>query len=354
MKDPIILSAIEACEKLAQFDAILDARSGSEHALDHLPGALSTPVLDDDERARVGTLYKQQSGFEAKRIGAALVARNIAALLEGPLANKPRDWAPLVYCWRGGNRSGALATVLARVGWRVSLVDGGYKAFRQIVIRDLDTLPARLDFRVLAGRTGVGKSLLLKRLAERGAQILDLEALAHHRGSVLGREPGDGRQPGQKRFETLLWEHLRVLNPARPVFVESESRRIGTCHLPEALMKAIRSGPCRIIEADTAVRAALLLAEYRHFTEQPAILLEQLNRLTELHGHHEVDAWNKQVQAGYYEALVQSLLVQHYDPAYDRSMAKNFSRLSEAPTLALRGQDASSLGQLADELLSLD
>src|SRR6188474_3521832 len=185
------------------FDAIIDVRSPAEFAEDHVPGALSCPVLDNDERARVGTIYKQTSPYEAKKIGAALVARNIAGHLEAALADKPRGWKPLVYCWRGGQRSAAMAHVLREVGWDAMTLQGGYKAYRRYVVASLAQLPQRINFRVIHGVTGSGKSRLLRALADAGAQVLDLEDLAAHRGSVLGNLPGRP-QPSQKMFESLL------------------------------------------------------------------------------------------------------------------------------------------------------
>ena len=342
MKDPLVIPAQEAIAQLERFDAILDARSPTEFADDRLPGAASTPVLDDAQRALVGTIYRQRSPFEARRIGAALVSRNIAALLEERLADKPREWRPLVYCWRGGNRSGSLATVLARVGWRTAVLDGGYRAFRRQVLDDLGCWPEGLRLQVLAGRTGAGKTLLLQRLAATGMQVLDLEAIAEHRGSVLGLMP-EAVQPSQKQFETRLWQALRRFDPARPVLVESESRRVGRCHLPDALISAMREAPCVRLDAPAAVRAGLLLREYRHFTTDRALLFERLERLVPLHGHRQVDAWKAMADAGYWEAFVESLLDLHYDPAYDRSIGRNYRRIGEAATVSLDSADEAAL-----------
>src|SRR5690606_38679376 len=146
MTDPVVVGIDEVLASLDSYDAILDARSPSEYDEDRLPGAVSTPVLDDAQRARVGTIYKQQSSFAAKRIGAALVSRNIAGILETQLADRPREWRPLVYCWRGCIRSGSFATVMARVGWRTAVLDGGYRAFRWRVVADLAVLPETLRF----------------------------------------------------------------------------------------------------------------------------------------------------------------------------------------------------------------
>lgn len=351
MKDARPTPVTEAIAALGGYDAILDARSPGEFAQDHLPGAISTPVLSDEERVRVGTIYKQQGAFEAKRIGAAIVSRNIANILDGPLAGVGRNWRPLVYCWRGGNRSGALATVLARIGWQVSVLEGGYREFRRQVVAELAALPCDKRFVVVAGRTGSGKSLLLERLAARGAQVLDLEALARHRGSVLGRLP-DEPQPSQKRFETLLWQQLRGLDAARPVFVESESRKVGSCQVPEALILAMRASPCVVVEADDAVRTGLLLGQYRHFVEQPRELAERLDALVALHGRARVGEWKALAEAARWPEFVTALLHEHYDPAYDRSMRRNFARLAEAPRIVLHGADGAALDAAAEETIA--
>ncbi len=350
MKDARLIPIDEALAGLDGYDAILDARSPGEHAQDHLPGAISTPVLSNEERAFVGTIYKQRGAFEAKRIGAAIVSRNIAALLEGPLAGMGRQWRPLVYCWRGGNRSGALATVLARIGWQVSVLQGGYREFRRQVVADLASLPAQQRFVIVAGRTGSGKSLLLERLAARGAHVLDLERLACHRGSVLGRLP-ETPQPSQKRFETLLWQQLRGFDPGQPVFVESESRKVGNCQVPEALILAMRASPCVVVEADDAVRTRLLLDQYRHFVEQPAELGTRLDTLLPLHGRARLNDWKALAAEGRWPEFVTALLHEHYDPAYDRSMLRNFARLAEAPRIPLTGADEAALDAAAAALL---
>lgn len=239
----LTITADEALGRLDDFDAIVDARSPAEFAEDRLPGAVNWPTLDDGERQVVGTIYKQTSPFDARKLGAAMASRNIATHIERELADKARDWQPLVYCWRGGQRSGSLALVLGQIGFRVHLLAGGYRAFRKSVIAALETLPAALELRVICGTTGSGKSRLLAALAGAGAQVLDLEGLACHRGSVLGLAPGD-EQPGQKAFETRLWHALRGLDPARPVFVESESRQVGRLRVPDALLQRMRAGAC--------------------------------------------------------------------------------------------------------------
>jgi len=331
---------------LQSFDAILDVRSPAEFAEDRLPGARNLPVLDDAERARIGTLYKQVSPFEAKRVGAALVARNIARHVEHALAGMARGWRPLLYCWRGGKRSGALAHVLREIGWEAKTLEGGYKAYRRYVVEALERMPQRFRFRVVHGATGSGKSRLLAALADAGAQVLDLEGLAAHRGSVLGALP-DCPQPSQKLFESRLLAALGVLDPARPVFVEGESRRIGQVQLPGALIETMRAAACLRLEASLDTRVALLLDAYRHFFTDPVALEAQLDCLVDLHTRAKVEQWKALAAQGDWRTLVLRLLAEHYDPAYRRSATRNFPRLAEAESVTLAAADAESFAHLA-------
>jgi tRNA 2-selenouridine synthase len=334
---------------LSSFDTIVDVRSPAEFAEDHLPGAINLPVLDDAERERIGTLYKQVSPFEAKRVGAALVARNIARHVEGPLAAMTRGWRPLIYCWRGGKRSGAMAQVLREIGWDAKTLEGGYKAYRRHVVEVLERLPQRFRFRVVHGATGSGKSRLLAALAGAGAQVLDLEALAEHRGSVLGALP-ERPQPSQKMFESRLLASLGMLDPARPVFVEGESRRIGQVQLPGALIETMRAAACLRLDAALETRVALLLDEYRHFFADRAALEAQLDCLVDLHSRATVEEWKALAAQGEWRALVLRLLEEHYDPAYRRSATRNFPRLVDAEIVALPDADAESFAWLARRL----
>ncbi|MDA1118467.1 MAG: tRNA 2-selenouridine(34) synthase MnmH [Proteobacteria bacterium] len=334
---------------LTAFDAILDARSPAEFAEDHVPGALSLPVLDDAERAQVGTIYKQVGTFQARRLGAALVARNIARHLEDALADQPRGWRPLVYCWRGGKRSAALAHVLREVGWDAHTLEGGYRAYRRSVLEQLATLPRAMRFRVVHGATGSGKSRLLRALAGAGAQVLDLEDLAAHRGSVLGELPGRP-QPTQKMFESRLYAALAALDRARPVYVEGESRKIGQRQVPQTLIETMRTSECVLLEAGTASRVALLMEEYRHFFVDAAGLGAQLDCLLRMHGRERVESWKALAAEGAWEALVARLLEEHYDPAYRRSAQHNFPRLPQARVLQVAAGDEATFAAIAREL----
>ena len=314
------------------FDAVIDARTPSEYALDHIPGAVSAPVLDDGQRAEVGTLYKQVSPFEAKKLGAALIAQNVARHIEQQFRGKDKNWRPLVYCWRGGKRSGAIAHILREVGWEAKTLEGGYRAYRRWVVDELATLPAQLEFIVVHGPTGSGKSRFLGALAKAGAQVLDLEALAAHRGSVLGGRPNEP-QPSQKWFESQVLAELEKFDRAKPVFVEAESKKIGQIQVPEALMERMRASRCITLDTDTATRVTLLLEEYRHFLEDRDALNAQLDCLVALHGRERISEWKALAAAGKWREFVERLLVQHYDPAYKRSSTKNYPRLADAPSV---------------------
>ncbi|MCC7311250.1 MAG: tRNA 2-selenouridine(34) synthase MnmH [Sulfuritalea sp.] len=337
--------------QLAEFDAIIDARSPGEFAEDRLPGAISLPVLDDEQRARVGTLYKQVSAFEAKKLGAALVSKNIARHIEQHLLDKPKTWRPLVYCWRGGQRSGAFSHILREIGWDAQRLQGGYKAWRRHVIEQLDLLPPSFRFRVVSGATGSGKSRLLEAIAARGGQVLHLEELAAHKGSVLGSLP-DTPQPAQKGFESQLLAALTALDPARPVFVEAESRKIGRLQVPDALLAAIRGAPGLRIEAPLAARVDFLLHDYDYAVADPAWLVERLGHLRGLQSNETLARWQTLIAAGAFPVLVAELLTQHYDPLYQRSQAHNYDSFGAATRYTTEKLDAASLDRLAAEILS--
>ena len=337
--------------QLAEFDTLIDARAPGEFAEDHLPGAISLPVLNDEERARVGTLYKQVSVFEAKKLGAALVSKNIARHIEEHLLDKPKSWRPLVYCWRGGQRSGAFTHILREIGWDAHRIQGGYKSWRQHVIEQLLLLPPQFKFRVVSGATGSGKSRLLEALAAHGGQILHLEALAAHKGSVLGNLPGQP-QPAQKGFESQLLAALSALDPTRAVFVEAESRKIGRLQLPDALLEAIRGAPGLRIEAPLPARVEFLLRDYDYAVADPAWLIERLGHLKGLQSKETLEHWRALIAARDFPDLVAELLTLHYDPLYQRSQAHNYNSFEGAPRYGTERLDAAALDRLAADILA--
>ena len=336
---------------LAAFDEIIDVRTPAEFAEDHAPGAINCPVLDDAQRVEVGTLYKQVSPFAAKKIGAAYVAENVARHLRERFLDRPKSWRPLVMCWRGGERSGAMTHILRRVGWDAQQLVGGYKAYRRLVIEALEHLPRQFTFQIVCGATGSGKSRLLQALAARGAQVLDLEALACHKGSVLGVLP-DAEQPSQKMFETRLAAALAGLNPAVPVFVEAESRKIGRVQLPDALLEGLRTGPCIEIQAGFAARVDFLLGDYAYFLNAPDWLQQRLNVLRPLLGHATIERWHEYAQTQAWRELVAELLEQHYDPLYRRSQQNNFTGLAAPLRLTTNDLSPTGIDRLADQLLT--
>ena len=351
MKYPALVTAEACLIQLEQYDSIIDVRSESEYALDHIPGAINCPVLNNAQRIEVGTLYKQTSAFDAKKLGAALVAQNVAHHLEHHLRDHPRDWKPLIYCWRGGNRSGAMAHILAKIGWPVHQLDGGYKEYRRFITQQIDQQAQTLSFQVICGPTGSGKSRLLQTLAAQGAQVLDLEKLAAHRGSVLGNLPAES-QPTQKMFESRIWETLRHFLADRPVYVESESKKIGNCRVPELLMEKMRASPCIALELSSESRVQLLMEDYAHFVQQPHLLSLQLDHLITLHGREKIKRWHALAESGDLTNLVHELLAEHYDPAYLRSIQRNFLQLSSAQSLTLANISTNAFLQAANALLS--
>lgn len=344
-----LLSPESLGQDLDRFDCIIDARSPAEYALDHVPGAINCPVLNNEERATVGTLYKQESPFAAKKLGAALVAKNIASHLQEHFINQPRDWRPLVYCWRGGERSGAFAHILQRIGWKAQQLQGGYQGYRRQVIADLEQWAPLAQFTVICGMTGSGKTRLLQALSG-DAQVLDLEGLAAHRGSVLGGLP-DQEQPSQKMFESRLWNALRQLKFDQTIYVESESKKVGCLHIPDALMEQIRQGDCIEIKADHSVRVDVLMEEYAHLLSDHERLRHLLSILTQRYGKEQIAKWQQLAAEGQHPVLVEELLITHYDPAYQDSIARNFSQYQKARSLVVKSAEQTSYLALAQQLL---
>lgn len=343
----ITLTSLDALD----FDDIIDVRAPAEFAEDHIPGAINLPVLDDAERARVGTIYKQVNPFAARKLGAALVAQNAARHLQTVLADRPGGWRPLVYCWRGGQRSGSFAMILGQIGWRVETIQGGYKAWRGLVADSLylQEFPAPLV--VLGGNTGSGKTALLPHLAALGVQVLDLEGLANHRGSLFGAV---GVQPSQKAFETALAYQIRALDPTRSVVVEAESSKIGNCRLPAGLWKAMGAAPRLILEAPRAARAQHLVTAYPDMVADPARLSAVIDRLRSSHPADLISQWQAQAAMGDFIALAQGLMEHHYDPRYAKHRARIEGQGEPLSVTGLSPADLPDIArQIADRVRSL-
>jgi tRNA 2-selenouridine synthase len=326
------INAQDALGSLSNFSTIIDARSESEFALDRLPNSVNWPTLNDAQRQQIGAEYVQVNAFEAKKRGAALAAKNIAAHIEREVIALPKSWKPLVYCWRGGKRSGSLALILSEIGFEVTLIEGGYKAFRAAVVEDIARLAPQLNYRVICGPTGSGKTRLLQGLAANGAQVLDLEALADHRSSVLGLIPGT-EQPSQKQFDMRIWHVLRQLDSKRTVWAESESKKVGNVSIPDALMLCLRASPCARVELPVEERVKLLLEDYDFFVKDPEFFCKRLDVLRDLRGHAVIDAWQQQTRAGNVANVVKELLELHYDPGYLSSTKRNFKQFEAAEVI---------------------
>lgn len=307
------------------FDDVIDVRSPSEFAEDHLPGAINLPALDDDERAEVGTIYTQESPFRARKIGAAKVARNVASHLDGVLADKPGGWRPLVYCWRGGQRSGSVASILTAVGWRADVIEGGYRSYRRAIVAALYDTPVPHRFVVLDGNTGTAKTELLKRLQALGAQVIDLEGLANHRGSMLGERPGG--QPSQKALESEIALELATFDPKQPVLVEAESSKIGSLMLPPMLWQAMCAAPRIDLLASLEARASYLSKTYVDGSTDVASIAALLEAFRRHQGGERVEAWQNLARANAFAELAREMIEAHYDPAYGKSRARHDTKV---------------------------
>ena len=348
---PITLTSLTDIFDLG-FDDIIDVRAPAEYADDHIPGAISLPVLDDAERAEVGTIYKQVSPFKARKVGAALVAKNAAVHLQGPLADKPGSWKPLVYCWRGGQRSGSFASILSQIGWRVDTIAGGYKSWRALVVTALYDTPIASPVIVLDGNTGSAKTEVLNLLPALGLQIIDLEGLARHRGSLFGHMPGG--QPSQKAFEMQLALQLARLDPTRPVVVEAESSKVGDCRLPPQLWKAMVAAPRIAIAAPRDARSLYLTRAYRDMVEDSPRLAGVIEQLRQCHAQEQVDAWRAMADAGAFAELADSLMQHHYDPRYEKHRARMAGSLVEVAAPRLAEEDLPDLARvIADQVRRL-
>ncbi len=335
------------------FETVIDARSPSEFALDHIPGAINCPVLDDDERRIVGTIYKQTGAFEARRVGGAMVAANLAKHLRDQFADKPPKWKPLVYCWRGGLRSGSMVNWLRLVGWDAKQLTGGYKSFRREVLTLIATLSPGLDLRIICGPTGSAKTRVLQAMAARGAQVLDLEHYACHKGSLLGALPGI-EQPSQKRFETLIATVLETLDLSKPLYVEGESARIGRVSVPIPLVGRMRESRCIEIEASADARLAYLLRDYAYLGDNAEALATQLGKLKEAQSKETVARWQAWAHEHSLSPLFAELMALHYDPHYEKSQTLHFAQWTNRVKVPVAELTDQSIDEAADRVLAAE
>lgn len=335
------------------FDTVIDVRSPAEFAEDHVPGAINLPALTNEQRAEVGTIYTQVSPFKARKIGAAYVARNVADHLAGPLADMEGSWRPLLYCWRGGQRSNSFASILSQIGWRTEVIKGGYQTYRRHVHDLLYKTPMPHRIVLLDGNTGTAKTALLQRLNDRGIQTIDLEGLAAHRGSLLGAVVGG--QPSQKGFESALAAQILALDPDTITVVEAESSKVGQINLPQQIWAAMLASPRLVIEAPLAARASFLTRAYSDVIADPDDLRTRLEPIRNIRGHAIVDHWNALLAAGEVESLAAALMHDHYDPAYEsgrRSRDADVRATIRVVTLDDTGQSMAA-DQIIDALKTL-
>ncbi len=334
-------------ERFEAADEIIDVRAPCEFAEDHISGAINLPVLKDLERERVGTIYKQESSFEARKIGASLVSANIGEHLAGHFAGKPKNYRPVVYCWRGGQRSGSFGIVLANIGWDVSVIEGGYQTYRRHVSETIESIAPELNLVVLNGYTGAGKTLLLKQLESDGAQVLDLEGLACHKGSVFGGDP-ENPQPAQKRFESLLYDKVRTFDTGKPVFIEAESAKVGRLNLPNPLWQKMKISPVIEIDSPLAERAAYLKSDYEEWLEDLERIHRTLDRLKSFRSKKQIQQWRDLAEEGRWLDFVSELLSEHYDKLYTVGGSGHFEKPTTRVPLPSHSRDA--IGQSAQEL----
>ena len=336
--------------EFAEYSLVIDARSPHEYAEDHLPGAINLPVVDDAQYAEVGTRHKSDK-HGAYLIGVEYSLRNIADQIKPLISRYGEAERFLVYCFRGGKRSRLWADNLRTIGFQVDVLAGGWKRYRQWVREALEELPPAFTYRVLAGPTGCGKTRLLAALAQKGEQVLDLEALAAHRGSLLGDLPGVP-QPAQKAFDSQLLQELRHFDVSRPVWIEAESKKIGNLQVPESLFDCMHRSEVVHLDAPMSERVKLWREDYPHFEADPIGMVRKLLPLKALVGGQALAEWQSQAERGATDALFESVMARHYDPCYVRSTRRNFLQLSACQRMTLTGLDADSLARVAETLRS--
>lgn len=331
-----------------KYALVIDARSEREYLEDHLPGALNLPVVDNEQYAEVGTTHKADK-HRAYLVGVSYALKNMSRAIDEMVAQYPKDARMLVYCFRGGKRSKLWLDALSTIGYRADRLPGGWKAYRAWVREQLEALPRRFRYKVLCGPTGCGKTRLLTALEAEGAQVLELEGMAQHHGSLIGDLPGIA-QPSQKWFDSLLIDKLRRFDPELPVWVESESKKIGAIQLPDALLESFRNGELFAVDAAMTERVRLWREDYGHFEADPDALLERLRHLRPLIGGEEFALWEQLGNERRMPELFQRLMEAHYDPAYARSIGRNFPQFADAPRLELQSLDMAALQAVARDL----
>ena len=329
-----------------KYDTIIDVRSPSEFEIDHIVGAINCPILYDDERQKVGTIYKQISSFKAKIIGSSLSAKNIAFHIEKEFLEKKGSWKPLIYCWRGGQRSKAFSIVLSEVGWRTYQLSGGYKEYRNDIIKYLDNIGMKLKIILISGKTGSAKTKILHSIRDQGAQILDLEGLARHKGSLLGAIP-NLKQPSQKFFESLLFYEINKLNLKKNIFIEAESSKVGNVHIPKSIWSNMILSKRIEVVADVNTRAKFLIDDYQYMCKNPILIKPMIKGLKSRLSNNLIDSWEKLIDEKKWFELTKSFLENHYDSSYSSNTIKNDRKvIREIQATTLNNDDIKNIAKI--------
>lgn len=292
--------------------SVVDVRSPGEYAQGHIPGAISVPLFTDEERAIVGTLYKQQGRTIAIERGLEFATKK-ADTLANAISDAAGDSTFVIHCWRGGMRSRGMARLCDQRNLKPKLLNGGYKAFRQSVLKSFEQHRFII---LLAGKTGTGKTILLKKLSDAGEQTIDLEGLAVHRGSVFGAIPGR-QQPTTEQFENQLFPQWQQLNPQRPVWIEGENQAIGRVHVPQHLFKQMVAAPIALVEADRESRIKFLLEDYETVSKE--YLIEAVQRLKKRLGGLRLQQAIDAIQTGNRHEFA-NLTLDYYDKSYGKAL----------------------------------
>lgn len=297
---------------------MIDVRSPGEFAKGHIPGAYNIPLFSNEERALVGTLYKKEGPSPALLKGLELVGPKLHLFIKDAQQLASSPGTPLfVYCWRGGQRSRSMAWLLSLVGFNCTTLEGGYKAFRRMAQNHFQTT-LYSQLLVLGGMTGSGKTATLKELKKRGAQVVDLEDLAHHKGSAFG-SLGEKPQPSIEHFENKLYMALRSINPSLPLWIEDESHQVGQCLIPNHLFHQMRMAPVVKIEVDRNVRLKRLVEDYASFPlDEIKRCLYKIER--RLGGQHLKEAL-QELELSHFTRVAE-ITLNYYDKAYQHGLSK--------------------------------
>lgn len=302
-------------DKLEGDYVLVDMRSPKEYSEYTIPGAVNLPIFEDEERKHIGTVYTQESTDKAKKIGIEYASRKLPMLFEEISRLREKHDKVVLFCERGGYRSSSVCALLSSLGVGVTKLRGGYKGYRATVNSLLPEMNGRVNYIVIHGYTGTGKTELLKLLMDRGHAVLDLEQHANHRGSLLG-DVGLGERVSQKQFEGLVFDSLRNRR-GDAIFVEGESSRIGNIVIPHYIMERMRAGRHILAVGSVEKRVERIVEEYTHGRDCKADIIASLGRLGKHISAKRIEEYTKSVEAGNYNAVASDLMIRYYDPMYE-------------------------------------